>query len=59
MKFKNFYPPILTSSFCSMESIQTNSLNSAVKSRKRTRKLASLNENISDDEYFEKLEDEI
>jgi len=42
-----------------MESTQTYSFNSAVKSRKRTRKLASLNEDISDDEYFEKLEDEI
>ena len=36
-----------------MESIQKNSKNSAVKSRKRSRILASLNENISDDEYFE------
>jgi hypothetical protein len=59
MKFLNFYPLILTCSFYSMESIQTNPINSVVKSRKRTRKLASLNEDISDDEYFEKLEDEI
>ena len=32
-----------------MESIQNNSINSAVKIRKRTRKLASLNEDISDE----------